>query len=351
MNENDFNAEMERLSELIARYRQAMASRIVGQGELVDGLLCALIAGGHILIEGAPGLAKTLSVKCLALVTGLQFKRIQFTPDLLPADLTGTLVWEAAQNNFSVRKGPIFSNIVLADEINRAPAKVQSALLEAMEEYQVTIGDNTWKLPEPFFVLATQNPIEHEGTYPLPEAQLDRFLLKLRLSYPSDEEELAILDLNAAIAGTNKEKLNPAVDCFLNETVIERFRLLADEIHIDQKIAEYIVRITAATRPVSSSLLSASNQAKQDNVASKAAKESLYRYIGYGASPRASIALHHCSKIYALFAGSPYVRPDDVKKAAVPVLRHRLILSYEAEADNMDADTVISRILSFVPAP
>ncbi|MDR2520954.1 MAG: AAA family ATPase, partial [Spirochaetaceae bacterium] len=314
-----------------------MSSRVVGQEELTNGLLTALVAGGHILIEGAPGLAKTLSVKCLAAVTGLLFKRVQFTPDLLPADLTGTLVWEAAQNNFSVRKGPIFANIILADEINRAPAKVQSALLEAMEEYQVTIGDTTWKLPEPFFVLATQNPVEHEGTYPLPEAQLDRFLLKLRVDYPSDKEELAILALNAAISGENKQRQASPPASFLNAGIIEQLRQLADSIHLDKKIAEYIVHICAATRPLSAKLLSARHSVKPDSIAGKAAKESIYRYIAYGASPRAAIALHHCAKIQALFDGSPFVRPDDVKKAALPVLRHRLILSYEAEADNLDA--------------
>ncbi|MDR2601862.1 MAG: AAA family ATPase [Spirochaetaceae bacterium] len=352
MNENDFNAEMERVKIMVSRYREAMALRIVGQEELIDGLLTALIAGGHILIEGSPGLAKTLSVKCLAAITGLEFKRIQFTPDLLPADITGTLVWEAAQNSFSVRKGPIFANIILADEINRAPAKVQSALLEAMEEYQVTIGDGAWKLPNPFFVLATQNPIEHEGTYPLPEAQLDRFLLKLQLSYPSGEEEMKILSLNSAISTENKQRGSVMPPAFLTSGIIERLRVLADAVHIDKEISEYIVQISAATRPVTASLINARHHSvKTEAVAGKAAKESIYRYIGYGASPRASIALHHCAKIQALISGSSFVRPDDVKKAALPVLRHRIILSYEAVADNLDADAVISRILSFVPVP
>ncbi|MDR0551425.1 MAG: AAA family ATPase [Spirochaetaceae bacterium] len=366
MNEPNFidDAALNEAAALFAHYREAMASRIVGQEELVNGLLTALIAGGHILIEGAPGLAKTLSVKCLAAITGLEFKRIQFTPDLLPADLTGTLVWESAQNNFSVRKGPVFANIILADEINRAPAKVQSALLEAMEEYQVTIGDNTWKLPDPFFVLATQNPVEHEGTYPLPEAQLDRFLLKLRLSYPTGAEELSILALNAAIAEQNKMPSVPDVSGFLNVKLIEKLRLLTDNIHLDEKIAGYIVNIVAATRPLmltgrggissggSGGIFAGGKpDAKNDALALKAAKDSIYRYISYGASPRAAISLHHCAKIQALLAGSPFVRPDDVKNAALPVLRHRLILSYEAEADNLDADTIISRILSFVPAP
>jgi MoxR-like ATPase len=360
MNETEFNKELEKALALISHYRTAMETRIIGQQELVDGLLTAIIAGGHILIEGAPGLAKTLSVKCLAAITGLQFKRIQFTPDLLPADLTGTLVWEAAQNNFSVRKGPVFANIVLADEINRAPAKVQSALLEAMEEYQVTIGDNTWKLPEPFFVLATQNPVEHEGTYPLPEAQLDRFLLKLRLSYPTDTEELSIIALNAAIAAPNKMPPEPAETGFLNTAALGKLRLLADSIHLDSEIAEYIVRITTATRPLVSgganmparSVWGAGkNDIKNDALTLKAAKDSIYRYISYGASPRAAIALYHCAKIQALFDGSLFVRPDDVKRAALPALRHRIILSYEAEADNLDADTIISRLLSFVPAP
>jgi MoxR-like ATPase len=330
------------VKELIDAYKHEMAKNIIGQEEMVEGLLSAMIADGHCLIEGAPGLAKTLAVKTLAKIIGLEFKRIQFTPDLLPADLTGTLVWEQNTNNFSVRKGPVFSNIILADEINRAPAKVQSALLEAMEERQVTIGDSSLPLPEPFFVLATQNPIEHEGTYPLPEAQLDRFLLKLIVRYPSAEEELSILKLNAGLFSQNRQLQNTTE--ILNMEIMEKIRQIADSIHVDETIERYIVAIVEATRPISS----ASNP---EALALKSGKEGIYRYIAYGASPRAALALHRCSKIAALFSGNSFVKPEDVKKTALPVLRHRLVLSYEAEAAELDADAIISRILTFVPAP
>ncbi|GHV75356.1 ATPase AAA [Spirochaetia bacterium] len=311
--------------------RREMAKRVIGQREMIDGLLMALIARGHILLEGVPGLAKTLAVKSLAEITGLGFKRIQFTPDLLPADVTGTLVWEQATGKFSVRRGPVFANVILADEINRAPAKVQSALLEAMEEYQVTIGEESYPLPDPFFVLATQNPIEHEGTYTLPEAELDRFLLKLLVRYPSPEEELRILrPLNAT----------PALAPILGAPELESLRFAADAIRIDDKIAEYIVSVVAATRPPAATAASG-----------RAGREGLYRYISFGASPRASIALYRCCRILALFDGRPFVTPEDVKTAALPVLRHRIVLSYEAEADALDPDAVISRILAFVPVP
>jgi MoxR-like ATPase len=321
-----------------------MAKRIVGQGEMIDGLFSALIAGGHILLEGVPGLAKTRAVKSLAEITGLVFKRIQFTPDLLPADLTGTLIWEQASGAFSVRRGPVFANLILADEINRAPAKVQSALLEAMEERQVTIGETSYPLPEPFFVLATQNPIEHEGTYALPEAELDRFLLKLLIRYPSQEEEMRILDF-AAPFGTAAGRKNGDGEKagagkpgrVLDSASLEILRAAADSIFIDEKIIRYITAISAASRPLAQ--------------ASRAGREGLYRYIAFGASPRASLALYRCSRIRALFEGRPFVSPEDVKAAAYPVLRHRLVLSYEAEADGLDADTVISRILALVPVP
>lgn len=313
--------------------RKELAKRVVGQGEMIDGLLTALIAGGHVLLEGVPGLAKTLAVKSLAEITGLVFKRIQFTPDLLPADLTGTLVWDQASGRFSVRRGPVFANVILADEINRAPAKVQSALLEAMEERQVTIGDNTHALPEPFFVLATQNPIEHEGTYALPEAQLDRFLLKLRVGYPSPQEEALILERSLTPERRGLPRLEPA----LGLEALERLRQDADAVRIDKRILGYIVSVAGATRP-----------AAGDN---QSAKEGVYRYISFGASPRASIALCRCAKIRALFAGRDFVSPEDVKAAAPAVLRHRIVLSYEAEADGMDTDAVILRILSLVPLP
>jgi MoxR-like ATPase len=325
---------MERAAELLTNARREMAKRIVGQEEMIDGLFSALIAGGHILLEGVPGLAKTRAVKSLAGITGLVFKRIQFTPDLLPADLTGTLIWEQASLSFSVRRGPVFANLILADEINRAPAKVQSALLEAMEERQVTIGEKSYALPEPFFVLATQNPIEHEGTYALPEAELDRFLLKLLIRYPSHEEEIRVLDFAAPISG-GRQVLKP-LGKVLSPEALGELRTAADAIRIDERITRYIVSVVAATRP-------ASGEA--------AVKEGVYRYISFGASPRASIALHRCSRIAALFAGRSFVSPEDVKAVTLPVLRHRIVLSYEAEADGLDPDGVISRILAFVPVP
>ncbi|MDR0876991.1 MAG: AAA family ATPase [Treponema sp.] len=318
-------------AEILTAFRSEMAKRIVGQREMVDGLLAALVAGGHILLEGVPGLAKTLAVKSLAEITGLSFKRLQFTPDLLPADLTGTLIWEQGTGTFSVRRGPVFANVILADEINRAPAKVQSALLEAMEERQVTIGETSYPLPDPFFVLATENPIEHEGTYALPEAELDRSLLKLLIRYPEPEEELEILRRGAALSPSGAEKKGPPLAPVLTAAALARLREAADAVHVDGRIEKYIVSVVAATRP--------------------AAAEGLYRHISFGASPRASIALSRISRIFALFAGRTFVSPEDVKAASCPVLRHRLVLSYEAEADGLDPDAVISRILAHVPIP
>jgi MoxR-like ATPase len=338
--ENAAPAEiLERAADLLKSARREMAKRIVGQEEMIGGLLSALIAGGHILLEGVPGLAKTRAVKSLAEITGLVFKRIQFTPDLLPADLTGTLIWEQASGAFSVRRGPVFANLILADEINRAPAKVQSALLEAMEERQVTIGETSYPLPDPFFVLATQNPIEHEGTYALPEAELDRFLLKLLVRYPSREEEARILDFAAPFAGARhrEDEGTGRPLRVLDLRAIEVLRAAADSIFIDEKIVRYITAISAASRPLGQ--------------ASKTGREGVYRYIAFGASPRASLALYRCSRIRSLFEGRRFVSPEDVKAAAYPVLRHRLVLSYEAEADGLDADTVISRILALVPIP
>ena len=339
--------------ELLNTARQEMAKRIVGQGEMVDGLLTALIAGGHILLEGVPGLAKTRAVKTLAEITGLVFKRIQFTPDLLPADLTGTLVWEQATGSFSMRRGPVFANVILADEINRAPAKVQSALLEAMEEKQVTIGERSYPLPSPFFVLATQNPIEHEGTYALPEAELDRFLLKLLVRYPDLEEEHRILGFAAPFGSTGNgdaihgdashgdardSDLNPV----LGQEALMALRQAADSIFVDEQIQKYIVSVVAASRPA----VSRPGAEKPGRT-----REGLYRYIAFGASPRATIALYRCSKIKALFEDRAFVTPEDVKAAAFPVLRHRLVLSYEAEADGLEPDTVVNRILTLVPMP
>jgi MoxR-like ATPase len=330
---------------LLASCRKELSKRVVGQGEMIDGLLMALIAGGHILLEGVPGLAKTLAVKSLAEITGLLFKRIQFTPDLLPADLTGTLVWEQGTGTFSVRRGPLFANVILADEINRAPAKVQSALLEAMEEKQVTIGENSCPLPDPFFVLATQNPIEHEGTYALPEAELDRFLLKLLVRYPGPEEELEILNAAAPICGPDSAggssggRYAGSLSPVLPVSALLRLRALADRVRVDERVARYMVSVVAASRPP----LLKSGEALS--------REGVYRYISFGASPRASIALHRCSRIAALFADRPFVTPEDVKAVTLPVLRHRLVLSYEAEAEGLNADAVISRILAFVPVP
>jgi len=336
-----------RCGDIIENFRKEMAKRITGQSEMIDGLLAGLIAGGHVLLEGVPGLAKTLAVKTLAQITGLEFKRIQFTPDLLPADLTGTLIWEQSSNvtqssgNFSVRRGPIFANVILADEINRAPAKVQSALLEAMEEKQVTIGEKSYPLPNPFFVLATENPIEHEGTYSLPEAELDRFLMKLLIVYPKPDEELEIVKNSAPFSAEknapqsapqsapHREPLSPA----LNADALKLLRNTADSIHIDEEINKYIISIVTATRPVSKST------------------DGVYRYMSFGASPRASIALYRCCRIFAMLEGRNFVTPEDVKNAALPVLRHRIVLSYEAEAEGMDADAVIARILNHVPVP
>jgi MoxR-like ATPase len=340
----DQQETLARSAELIAAYRTELAKRIVGQRAMIDGLLAALVAGGHILLEGVPGLAKTLAVKSLAEITGLDFKRIQFTPDLLPADLTGTLIWDQGRGTFSARRGPVFANVILADEINRAPAKVQSALLEAMEEKQVTIGETTYPLPNPFFVLATENPIEHEGTYNLPEAELDRFLMKLLVHYPKPEEELAIVKGAAALSayGAERQPLSPVLD----SGALAFLRNAADSIHCDESITEYIVSITAATRPA------AGNFAKGGDIKGPVSGgEGIYRYVSFGASPRASIALCRCSRIFALFAGRAFVQPEDVKAAAYPVLRHRLTLSYEAEADGLDADALIARILAHVPVP
>jgi len=365
--------------ELLNAARHEMAKRVVGQGEMVDGLLTALIAGGHILLEGVPGLAKTRAVKTLAEITGLVFKRIQFTPDLLPADLTGTLVWEQATGAFSMRRGPVFANVILADEINRAPAKVQSALLEAMEEKQVTIGEKSYPLPSPFFVLATQNPIEHEGTYALPEAELDRFLLKLLVRYPDLEEEQRILGFAApfgeAIIGPEGEEhlarggvkhgavkhdaanieaassdaatsdaavSDSSLKAVLGQDALRALRQAADAVFVDDQIQKYIVSVVAASRPA----ISRPGAEKPGRT-----REGLYRYIAFGASPRATIALYRCSKIRALFENRAFVTPEDVKAAAFPVLRHRLVLSYEAEADGLESDTVVNRILTLVPMP
>ncbi|MDR1428803.1 MAG: MoxR family ATPase [Spirochaetaceae bacterium] len=331
---------MEKAAALLELCGKELSRRVVGQREMLDGLLSALVAGGHVLLEGVPGLAKTRAVKSLAELTALEFKRIQFTPDLLPADLTGTLIWEQAKGSFSVRKGPVFANLILADEINRSPAKVQSALLEAMEEKQVTIGEESYALPDPFLVLATQNPIEHEGTYALPEAELDRFFLKLRVRYPSPDEELRILKFaDPDGAGEDSGPLRALLD----RQALAFLRSAASGVHIDEQVKRYIVSVVSATRPPSARV------SPED--AKKLGRQDVYRHISFGASPRASLALYRYVRVSALFQGRSFVTPADVKAAALPVLRHRVVLSYEAEADGLDADGVISRILASVPVP
>ena len=311
--------------DLINKCRAECAKRLVGQDSLVTDILTAFVADGHVLLEGVPGLAKTLAIKTVAEILGLEFKRIQFTPDLLPADVTGTLIYEQNKGSFSVRKGPVFANVILADEINRAPAKVQSAMLEAMEERQVTIGEETYKLPSPFFVLATQNPVEQEGTYNLPEAELDRFLMKLVVNYPTAENEKLI------VKTAGKAPVVP-VNTIVGASEITAMRQAAEKITCDEKIIDYIVNILAVTRP-------------------SGGTGSLEKYINFGASPRAGIAMLQCAKVHALFAGRDFVLPEDVKAVALNVLRHRLVLSYEAAADNITADEIITRILDFIPVP
>ena len=334
MKKNDISE----VKALIDACRAEAAKRIVGQQHVIDGILTALLAGGHILLEGVPGLAKTLAVKTFAEISALDCKRIQFTPDLLPADVSGTLIYEQASGRFSVRKGPVFTNLVLADEINRSPAKVQSALLEAMAERQVTIGEETYALPKPFLVLATQNPIEQEGTYSLPEAELDRFLLKLIIDYPTAQEEAQIVRM----AG---RAVDIPVRQVLDAAALERASALVAEVVCDDALIDYIVALVAETRPAqekrSAGRLSVSSVKKGD----------IARYITYGASPRSGIALLQCAKIQALFAGRGFVLPEDVQNAAPAVLRHRLVLSYEAAADGVTSDDVISRILSLVAVP
>ena len=311
----------------------------MGQKNLIDDILTAFIAGGHVLLEGVPGLAKTLAIKTVAEILGLDFKRIQFTPDLLPADVTGTLIYEQNKGTFSVRKGPVFANVILADEINRAPAKVQSAMLEAMEEKQITIGEETYKLPDPFFVLATQNPVEQEGTYNLPEAELDRFLMKLVISYPAADNEIKIVQT------AGKAPYVP-VKQIITSANIKDMKEAADKITCSEKLVEYIVSILTVTRPESSK-----KQQAGRTLVNTANSNDITRYIHFGASPRAGIAMLQCAKVKALFAGRDFVLPEDIKAVALNVLRHRLVLSYEAAADNVTADDIISRILDFIPVP
>ncbi len=301
---------------------------LVGQKYLVERLLVGILANGHVLIEGVPGLAKTTAVKALSDAMQTRFQRIQFTPDMLPADLIGTLIYDQRSGSFSVKKGPIFAQIILADEINRAPAKVQSALLEAMQERQVTIGEETMKLSDPFLVLATQNPIEQEGTYPLPEAQVDRFMLKVKVTYPTKEEELAILKR----MGNTGRKID--LNRIVSPEDILRARKVVDEIYMDEKIQRYIVDIVEATRQPEKHGLS-----------------DLKALIQYGASPRATINLAVASKAFAFLQGRGYVTPQDVKTIGMDVLRHRVVPSYEAEAENLSSEDLVTRIFEQVQVP
>ncbi|MBU1342983.1 MAG: MoxR family ATPase [Proteobacteria bacterium] len=311
---------------LIASIRKEISKELVGQDKLVDSLLTGLLTGGHILIEGVPGLAKTRAVKALASAVQAQFKRIQFTPDLLPADLTGTEIYRPKTADFITRKGPLFNNIILADEINRAPSKVQSALLEAMEEKQVTIGDQTYLLPSPFLVLATQNPIEQEGTYPLPEAQVDRFMLKVCIDYPDKTQELEILKKNSF---QKPEIINPVISCDQLAVMGE----LMDQIYVDEKLKEYIVDLIFSTR-----------QPEKYGM-------DMAEYIEFGASPRASIFLAKAARVNAFLSGRAYVTPQDIKLVGPDVLRHRIILSFEAEAEDISCDTIIQNIFDSVEVP
>jgi MoxR-like ATPase len=299
---------------------------IVGQDELLERMAVALLCGGHLLVEGVPGLAKTLAVKSLAAATGGQFQRIQFTPDLVPADLTGTRVYHQHSGEFQTQLGPVFANLLLADEINRAPAKVQSALLEVMQEHQVTIGRETYPVPEPFLVMATQNPIESEGTYPLPEAQVDRFMMKVVVGYPTDAEEHAIVERSLRAPEPIRQMLTPA-------DLVAMQRRVSD-VYVDPAVVDYAVRLVTATRKTYA-----------------AGVADLKRYVSYGASPRASIALVTGARALAFTRGRDYALPDDVSELALDVLRHRIVLSYEALADDVGADAIISQVLDAVAAP
>ena len=323
----ELNERIERQSAFVTNLTTGMDQVIVGQKHLVESLLIGLLSDGHVLLEGVPGLAKTLAIKTLASLIDAKYSRIQFTPDLLPADVIGTMVYSQKDETFQVKKGPVFANFVLADEINRAPAKVQSALLEAMQERQVTIGKETFRLPEPFLVLATQNPIEQEGTYPLPEAQVDRFMLKVVIDYPKWEEEKLIIRQNI-----NGEKLN--VKPILKADEIIEARKVVRQVYLDEKIEKYIVDIVFATR-----------------YPEKYDLKDLKDMIGFGGSPRASINLALAARSYAFIKRRGYVIPEDVRAVAHDVLRHRIGLTYEAEASNMTSDEIVSTILNKVEVP
>lgn len=327
INIKELNDRIQRESSFVDLLSMEMNKVIVGQKHLVENLMIGLLSGGHILLEGVPGLAKTLAINTLAQAVGGKFSRIQFTPDLLPADVIGTMIYSQKNENFSIRKGPIFANFILADEINRSPAKVQSALLEAMQEKQVTIGDQTFKLPQPFLVMATQNPVEQEGTYPLPEAQVDRFMLKVIVGYPSKQEEKAIIDMN--IKGEF-----PKAETILSPEQIVSARELVREVYMDEKIGKYIVDIVYATRTPEDYKLG-----------------NLKELISFGASPRASIALAQAAKAYAFIRRRGYVIPEDVRAVCPEVLRHRIGLTYEAEAENVTTEEIVQEILNAVEVP
>jgi MoxR-like ATPase len=317
--------EVESASAFVGPFFEAVGSVIVGQTDLVEKMLIAMLSGGHALIEGVPGLAKTLSVRTAASALDAKFRRIQFTPDLLPADLTGTMVYSPKTGEFSPRLGPIFTNVLLADEINRAPAKVQSALLEAMQEHQVTIGEKSYPIEAPFLVLATQNPIEQEGTYPLPEAQVDRFMLKLKVDYPEKSEERAILDR----ASEGFPEVGPVV----KKENLFRAREVAGGIYMDDKLKDYVVDLVFATRKPADYGLE------------------IGPYVAYGASPRASIYLAQCARVHAFLEGRGYVTPQDVKSIAMDVMRHRVILTYEAEAEEKTPEMIVQTVLDSVEVP
>lgn len=318
--------KVEKESLFVQELFAEMGKVIVGQKYLVERLMIGLLANGHILLEGVPGLAKTLSIKTLSDAVQTKFQRIQFTPDLLPADLIGTMIYSPQSGNFSTKKGPIFSNLILADEINRAPAKVQSALLEAMQERQVTIGDTTFPLEEPFLVMATQNPIEQEGTYPLPEAQVDRFMLKLSITYPSKKEEWEIIDRNAEVGF-------PEVKKVISPKEIMKAREVVGQIYVDEKIKDYILNIVFATRNP--------EEYKLD----------IKDLIAYGASPRATIYLNLAAKAHAFVKGRGYVTPEDIKAIGMDVLRHRVIVTYEAEAEEITSEDIVKKVFDEIEVP
>ena len=314
-------------AKTLTKIRQEVNKVIIGQEKLIDRLIIALITGGHILIEGVPGLAKTTAVRTLADALGLQFQRISFTPDLLPADVIGTMIYNPKDATFTPKKGPVFTNLLLADEINRAPAKVQSALLEAMQEHQVTIGEHTYKLPVPFLVMATQNPIEQEGTYPLPEAQVDRFMLKCVITHPSRDDERRIMN-----RFTHKQ--TAAVQAVISAKEVQSLRDTLEQVYCDEKVGDYILDIVFATRDPKSFKLDA-----------------LAGQIQMGGSPRATLCLNLAARANAMLHGRAYATPQDVKEIAHDVLRHRIMLTYEAEAEEVTTDTVITKILSEIPVP